>query len=239
MPPYARVPPHCLQVSAAGALAVANTATVRASGSGGGAADNTVAAAGFVASGGPAAAAAAMQIPGANNVVLGAGLPFTEQQLVAAIVRTVMDSVFVSSSGLNAGLANVQTQLCLGMAPGGAIRGWVEGALYDAGFVSDVVNIANGVLCGANPLRLSDIPGMAASDDGGALGFKSLLALATVREREGVGRAAQAGRPEPQRWLQHASLIFTGVTAGHAAADCSMQTRGGERTPPAGRRPPT
>ena len=66
-------------------------------------------------------------------------------------------AVFVDSSGISASLANVQTQLCTSMAPGGSIEQWASSVVD----LSGVLRVANSLLCSAgSSIRLSDIPGM-------------------------------------------------------------------------------
>ena len=66
-------------------------------------------------------------------------------------------AVFVSSSGLSAGLANVQMELCNSMAPGGSIERWAS----DVVDLSGVLRVATNLLCSpGSSIRLSDIPGM-------------------------------------------------------------------------------
>ena len=88
-------------------------------------------------------------------------------------------AVFVDSSTLSTGLANVQTQLCLSMSPGGSLYG----ITYDAGILEDIVNVAYGLLCTpGSGIKLSDIPGMldGSGSEGIMSSFRALSLLAQV-----------------------------------------------------------
>ncbi|KAI7841368.1 hypothetical protein COHA_004986 [Chlorella ohadii] len=181
-------------VAAAGALAISNSASASASGTGGSARNNALMAAGLVATGSEASARADFgTVDGSDNTAMVAGLPFVNQPLVTSIIKTVMDSVFVSSSGLSASLANVQTQLCTSMAPGGSIEQWASNVVD----LSGVMRVASNLLCSAgSSIRLSDIPGMI---DGtvapGAMNtFQAVKMLAMGEGQVGIKSAAGLAR---------------------------------------------
>lgn len=96
--------------------------------------------------------------------------------------------MFESTDSLRSGLANVQSELCASMAPGGSIDEWVVD--LEEVDLSGVLNVANGLLCSnATHIRLSDIPGLV--DDGqtspGALdSLQAAKLLATVRCGKGL-----------------------------------------------------
>jgi hypothetical protein len=178
-------------VAAAGALAISTSASASATGTGGSARNNAIMAAGLVATGGQASARADFgTVDGSDNEAKLAGLPFVNQPLVTSILQTVMDTVFIDSSGLSASLANVQSQLCTSMAPGGSIEQWASSVVD----LSGVLRVASNLLCSAgSSIRLSDIPSMIdGTASPGAMG--TLQAMKTLATGEGqVGVKSLAG----------------------------------------------
>ncbi|PRW59510.1 hypothetical protein C2E21_1634 [Chlorella sorokiniana] len=169
----------------AGALAISKRATASATGTGGSARNNTLVAAGFVASGGQASADADFEsVDASGNTAAAVGLPFVKQPIVTSIIQTVMDAVFVSSGTLRSGLADVQRELCSGMAPGGSIDEWVVD--LDAINLSGVLNVANGLLCSnATHIRLSDIPDLAEDGQASPGALDTLQAVKMLATGEG------------------------------------------------------
>ncbi|KAL4458673.1 hypothetical protein ABPG75_013538 [Micractinium tetrahymenae] len=149
-------------VAAAGGLALSTTADAVAAGTGGNASSNSLAVAGLIGSGGTAAAQAAVDaVPAESNTLLGAGLPFIEEPLVSSIISAVFNAVFVDSSTLSAGLADIQGQLCSSLS-GGSLQRFAEDRNLES-----VAAVAWGLLCGNSsaagapgPVHLGDIPAM-------------------------------------------------------------------------------